>query len=211
MNQTLWHFISAGLLLGLSAGVSPGPLLTLVLQQSLKHKSIDGIKVALSPLITDIPIISICWLLVNQMIQYELMFNVLSVVGGIYIAYLGIMSFKVRGLDLNVEQGESQSLKKGIVANFLNPSPYLFWISVGTPLLLKAVQLHWSYAFGFMISFYSLLVGSKVVIAVITGRTKHFMNTRVYVWVMRVLGVALLGFGFMLLWEGLSVRMYSYA
>ena len=56
-NGDLFTYIMLGATLGLSAGISPGPLLTLVISESLKHGPGGGIKVALSPLITDLPII----------------------------------------------------------------------------------------------------------------------------------------------------------
>ena len=49
--------VSAGLVYGLSAGFSPGPLMALVISQTLKHGIREGAKVAVAPLITDLPII----------------------------------------------------------------------------------------------------------------------------------------------------------
>jgi len=43
--------------LGLSAGFSPGPLLALVVSQTLQYGTMEGIKVAIAPLLTDCPII----------------------------------------------------------------------------------------------------------------------------------------------------------
>ena len=53
----MMFFITAGAALGLSAGFSPGPLLTLVLTETLHHGVKAGIRVALAPMITDAPII----------------------------------------------------------------------------------------------------------------------------------------------------------
>ena len=48
----------SGLILGLAAGVSPGPLLTLIVQQTVRHGVREGVKVAAVPLITDVPIVA---------------------------------------------------------------------------------------------------------------------------------------------------------
>ena len=50
-------FLTMGAFLGLTAGLSPGPLLTLVITETLKHSRAAGIKIAVAPLITDVPII----------------------------------------------------------------------------------------------------------------------------------------------------------
>lgn len=55
--ERMMFFITAGAALGLSAGFSPGPLLTLVLTETLHHGVKAGIRVALAPMITDAPII----------------------------------------------------------------------------------------------------------------------------------------------------------
>ena len=36
------------------------------------------------------------------------------------------------------------SLAKGVSLNFLNPNPYLFWLTIGTPLLLEAHTTSWT-------------------------------------------------------------------
>ena len=46
-----------GIILGLMAGISPGPLLALVISETLKHGKKEGIKIALTPFITDLPAI----------------------------------------------------------------------------------------------------------------------------------------------------------
>lgn len=53
------ELLIAGMTLGLYAGFSPGPLLILVISQTLKHGYKEGVKVAFAPIITDVPIILI--------------------------------------------------------------------------------------------------------------------------------------------------------
>ena len=53
------EFLIQGLLLGLGVGLAPGPLLALVISASLRGGTSHGLRVALSPLITDLPIIVI--------------------------------------------------------------------------------------------------------------------------------------------------------
>jgi threonine/homoserine/homoserine lactone efflux protein len=48
--------VATGLVLGLSCGLAPGPLMALVLAQSLRHGAREGCKIALAPLLTDMPI-----------------------------------------------------------------------------------------------------------------------------------------------------------
>jgi len=204
MTDNMWHFISAGVLLGLSSGLSPGPLLTLVLTQTIRHNRAEGIKVALSPLITDLPIILITVLILGRLARFDIFLAIISFVGAIFLAYLGVESLRSKELNLDVKDSKSGSLKKGIIANFLNPSPYLFWTTVGTPLLLKAYKTDLLASILFMLLFYVCLTGSKVVVAFLADRTKQFINQKVYLILMRILGIALLIFSLIFLYDGVK-------
>ncbi|HBE40772.1 MAG TPA: LysE family translocator [Bacteroidales bacterium] len=204
MTDNMWHFISAGVLLGLSSGLSPGPLLTLVLTQTISHNRAEGIKVALSPLITDLPIILITVLILGRLARFDIFLAIISFVGAIFLAYLGVESLRSKELNLDVKDSKSGSLKKGIIANFLNPSPYLFWTTVGTPLLLKAYKTDLLASILFMLLFYVCLTGSKVLVAFLADRSKQFINQKVYLILMRILGIALLIFSLIFLYDGVK-------
>jgi threonine/homoserine/homoserine lactone efflux protein len=47
------EFLLMGIVLGFAAGISPGPLMAMTISESLQHGSREGVKVAISPLVTD--------------------------------------------------------------------------------------------------------------------------------------------------------------
>ena len=196
--------IISGTILGLSAGLSPGPMLTLVITQTLQHGIREGIKVACAPLLTDAPIIIVCLVILSAFADINLVLGVLALIGGVYLFYLGISSFKFTGNDLEVSEVNPQSLKKGVMINFLNPSPYLFWTSIGGPLVMKSPDSSLFSIFVFILPFYVLLVGSKVGIAIISGKSKNFLSSRHYRLVLRLLGLVLIGFGILFWRDGLG-------
>jgi len=204
ISGSIWQYISAGIILGLTSGLSPGPLLTLVFTQTIKHNRTEGIKVALSPLITDLPIILITVLILGRLARFDMFLAVISFAGAIFLVYLGIESLRTRELSIRLQTSDSGSLKKGIIANFLNPSPYLFWTTVGTPLMLKAYKTDLLTSILFMMSFYVFLIGSKVVVAFLVDRTKQFINQKFYLILMRTLGIILIVFSLTFLYEGLK-------
>ena len=55
-------FLFSGVFLGLAAGFAPGPLLTLVITETLQHNLRSGIRVALAPILTDAPIVAAVFL-----------------------------------------------------------------------------------------------------------------------------------------------------
>jgi threonine/homoserine/homoserine lactone efflux protein len=203
MTDNTLQFISAGILLGLSAGLSPGPLLTLVITQTLKHNKKEGIKVAMSPLITDLPIILTAMFILKKVSEFNLILALISFSGGVFLAYLGIESVRIKKLNVDQQDlSKSESLKKGIIANFLNPSPYLFWTTVGTPLIFDALQINLITSVLFLIAFYTFLLGSKIMIAFLTARSKLFINQKIYLIVMKILGIILILFSLIFFYDG---------
>jgi threonine/homoserine/homoserine lactone efflux protein len=79
------EYLVQGLLLGLGVGLAPGPLLALVISASLRGGTSHGLRVAFSPLITDLPIIVVSLFILRQINNSALGF--LSIVGAIVLFY----------------------------------------------------------------------------------------------------------------------------
>ena len=196
-------FLMSGVILGLSGGLAPGPLLTLVISETLKHSIKEGIKISLAPLLTDLPIVLAAVYSLSRLSDIEPLLGVIAICGAAFLIYLGYESLSFKGADLSVDQVRPQSLKKGVIANFLNPSPYLFWFSIGAPIVLKASRISLFSALLFVLGFYLLLVGSKIIVAVLTGKSRQFLKSSRYIYTIRFLGILLLAFALLFLWDGL--------
>jgi len=197
-------FLLSGIVFGLSGGLAPGPLLTLVISETLKHGIREGIKISLAPLITDLPIILVAVLLLSRLANVHFLLGLISLCGAAFLVYLGFESIAFRGAELSAISVNPQSLKKGVVANFLNPSPYLFWFSIGAPMVIKAADVSLVAAIFFIAGFYILLVGSKIIVAVLVGKSRQFLKSNRYIYTIRLLGVILLFFALVFLRDGLG-------
>ena len=195
-------FLTAGLVLGLSAGFSPGPLLMLVISETLHHGTRSGVRVALSPIITDFPIIAATLLLLVKLSGYHSLLGAISLAGGLFVLYTGYESLRTRPVQLDLPRERPKSLRKGVLTNLLSPHPYLFWITVGAPLLTKSLNIGFAAFFAFIGSFYLSLVGAKIILAVAVGRSRAFMGSSVYLCIMRTLGILLTFFALLLFREG---------
>jgi threonine/homoserine/homoserine lactone efflux protein len=180
--------IAAGVILGLSAGLAPGPLLALVVTQTLKHSVREGMKVASAPLITDAPIIVLSVLLLSKLNESNYVLGSISFIGGLYVLYLSYENIRTKNLILETGKDQPQSLKKGALVNALNPHPYLFWMTVGAPMIFKTYNESSFSPAVFVLSFYVMLVGSKLALALIVGKSRTFLTSRGYIWVLRILG-----------------------
>lgn len=190
--------LATGILFGLSAGLAPGPLLALVISQTLRHGPGQGVRVALAPLITDVPIVVVSLLIVGAAAGSSGPLAVVSLLGATFVAWLAWETWTAQppgDTAPGVTDPAPRSWTRGAAVNALSPHPWLFWIAVGAPTLLAA------YATGglpaaaaFIVGFYACLVGSKVGIAIVVGRARGRVAGRGYRWTMRVLAVLLVLF-----------------
>jgi threonine/homoserine/homoserine lactone efflux protein len=195
--------LSSGLALGLAAGVAPGPLSALVISQTLNYGVREGIKIAAAPLMTDLPIILSALLVGSGLAARPFPLGILSLLGAVYICYLAWKSLNVAFTDPSSSQSSAKSLTKGILTNLLNPHPWLFWITVGVPLLLKSwTSGPWA-AVLWLAGFYLMLVGSKIALAFIAGYSRNFLRGRGYLWLNRIMGLVLFLFALVLVRDGL--------
>ena len=205
MAEKMIEFLSAGTLLGLAAGFSPGPLLVLVISETLRHNIKAGIKVSIAPLVTDVPIILISLLILNRLAGFRPVLGCISIFGGVFILYLGYESLKTRGVELNLSSVSSSSFRKGVITNALNPHPYIFYLTVGAPIIFKSLNQSFLSTVSFVGSFLLLLVGSKILLALVVERSRSFLQGAVYIWAMRTLGALLLLFSLILFRDGLRL------
>ena len=199
------EYLSAGLLLGLAAGFAPGPLLVLVISETLRHGIAAGLKVSIAPLITDVPIILISLIVLNRLAEFKSILGCISIFGGLFILYLGYESLKTKGVEINLSTVKSNSFKKGVITNALNPHPYIFYMTVGTPIIYRSIHHNLLATVSFVGSFLLLLVGSKVILAMVVERSRTFLKGRVYIWVMRILGALLIIFSMVLFRDGFEL------
>ncbi|MBI5570492.1 MAG: LysE family translocator [Desulfomonile tiedjei] len=196
-------FLSAGIALGLSAGFSPGPLTTLVISQALQHGVKEGLKVAMAPFVTDLPIILVSVFALTQLRNSQEILGLISIVGGLVLIYLAYACFRTDKVEMGGDAAQARSLSKGTLVNFLSPHPYLFWLTIGAPKVVEAWGHSPLTAAGFLAGFYSCLIGGKIVLAIVADRSRQLLTGRFYRSVMRILGGALLILAFMLLRDGL--------
>ena len=174
-----------------------------LLCSTIKHEFEEGLKVAFAPLISDIPLIIISLIIISFFEGYKSILGIISILGGVYLVYLAYESFKFKPLDVDVSK--PKSLRKGVTLNLLNPSPYIFWITIGSPIIIPAYTINSIAPLEFIISFYIFLVGSKICVAYITGRSREFITGKIYLYIMNILGILISIFAIIYLYNGFQL------
>jgi threonine/homoserine/homoserine lactone efflux protein len=102
----------------------------------------------------------------------------------------------------DVDTAAANSILRGALVNLLNPHPFIFWLTVGSPLLLKGWEQGPAVAAAFLVGFYTCLIGAKILLAVLVSKTSHAFTGRGYIIVMRLLAAMLVLLAFYLFYEG---------
>ncbi len=200
------EFVTAtvtGLTLGLAAGMAPGPLMTLVIAQTLRHGVREGLLVAVAPLVTDVPIVLVMFFALREL--PDKLVGALGMIGALYILFLAYETARTETPGEVAAKSAPSSLRRGALVNFLSPHPYLFWGTVGVPYVLGAQETSSAAPWGFVAAFYLSLIGSKVAVAAMTGRYRNMLTGRVYPTIMRGLAIALVIFAGILFRDALDL------
>lgn len=191
-------YLTLGIVLGMTAGLSPGPMMTLVITQSLRFGTREGLKMALAPLLSDLPIVAISWLALSRFAEIDHLLGLISMIGAGLLILIAVESWRADPSMTSDSLSVPRSVLKGAIANVLNPHPWLFWLTIGSPALINAESI--AGRIGFLTAFYSCLVGTKVVVALIVGRYRRNLDARTCRVILRGLALALIVIAGRLIW-----------
>jgi threonine/homoserine/homoserine lactone efflux protein len=190
------RYVLLGLGLGLGAALSPGPLLALVVTTTLARGFLAGVRIACAPLVTDAVIIAASLVLVHSLPARAT--GVLGVAGGLFVVYLGVQSLREQPALVEAEPTTNAELGRGALVNMLSPHPWLFWITVGGPVLLSAWAEGPLPAVGFVVAFFLLLVGTKIAVAAVVAGGRGRLTPTALHRAHRIAGVLLVVTGILL-------------
>ena len=160
---------------------------------------------AVAPLITDLPIILFVLFVLSNFMQYRIIIGTFALVGAAYLIYLGFENLGFKIEKFRADDMGKDALKRGVIANFLNPNPYLFWLSVGGPTIFESLSIGIAVTTLFIVGFYTLLVGSKITIVLIVHRSKSMIKSNYFIYIIRVLGILLILFALIHVNDGLRL------
>jgi len=186
------EFFFSALSFGLAAGLKPGPLGVIVIQQTLAKGLLSGFRASLAPLVTDGPIIIAALWLLSNFKSIHIFVALLSLVGGVYLIWLARKILAIKEILLAGKLSTESSILQAVKVNLLNPSPYLFWFTVGGAYILRGSALESTV---FVITAILTLIASKFAMALLAAFFRPVLESRGYLLVMKALGLSMVVFG----------------
>ena len=204
--------ILTAVVLGTFAGLAPGPYTTMVAGTALERGFKAGFLLALTPLVTDVVPMLFSALVLDRLGGLEL--TLLGITGGAIVFVVGIRflrehSKRAHPLLANGEPAPSdhserrQSALAGhaIASTLLNPSPWLFWLIIASPLLLRA----WNRSPGEGLVFVGLIfltnISTATSLAWIASHSRKLLNPDWQRRSLKFVGITLILAGSFLCWQ----------
>lgn len=188
-----------GLGIGLAAGVSPGPLLVLVVTSALRGGLRAGLAAAAAPLISDLVVVTVVLLVLRELNSSVL--GWLGVLGGLAIIGVGVQTFREgRTARLRVESDSGdtalrRALGQAVLVNLISPHPWISWITALGPLTISAWRADPAAGVAVVVGFYLTLVGAKAALAAVVVRGRGRLSENGYRRTVMTAGVSLVALG----------------
>ena len=182
----------AGITLGIVEGLKPGPLLTTVIKETLTNGFRGGIRAASAPFFTDGPLILFSIFMAGWLANQPLVFCGIAVLGAIFLNRMGMECFNPEIPDIDTTDVDlTQSLKKGIITNLLNPNAYIFWLLIGGPLMATVAASEPIAPFAYALSFLVSIVLVKITIAYFFSKAQVNLSSDRYLLTLKICGLTM--------------------
>ena len=179
----------------LSGVMAPGPMFTMTLAKSYKSPW-AGAQVSLGHAVIEVPLILLIYFGVAQFFQNIVVQLVLSVLGGGMIIWMGIGLFRARKeLARGSKDTSYSAFVAGILMSGLNPFFLVWWVTVGSLLLMTFLEFSPQGLILFIVVHWLCDLVWLSLVSFTVYKTHSFLAQRLQEWIFIVLSVALLYFG----------------
>jgi threonine/homoserine/homoserine lactone efflux protein len=139
-----WLFLTSVVFISMSGVLMPGPLFAVVIEKSAKHK-LAGVLIALGHGVIEFPLMFLIFFLLSEVSVPDVVQVGIGVVGGLLMILLGLQMFRNRHkIENSTVVSKQDSLMAGIRTTAINPGFILWWLTVGTTLILNAKVFGWA-------------------------------------------------------------------
>ncbi len=184
------------ILTSLSGVMAPGPMFAVTLAKSLKSPW-TGLQVALGHAAIEVPLILLVYFGLASVLGNAVVQMVLGVLGGGMIMWMGFGLFRARRV-MSREGTDTTygAFKAGILMSGLNPFFLVWWITVGSLLLMNFLNAAGMWGLPiFIIAHWLCDLVWLSLVSVVIFRTRSFWGQKMQEGVFIILSLALLYFG----------------
>lgn len=200
-------FLLSVALISLSGVMIPGPNFAVAVAKSYKSP-LAGPQVALGHGLVEVPVIFLIYFGLANFFQDELVQVVLSLLGGGMLIFIGLSLFRrVAGADEMSRDLPYNSIVAGAVTSAFNPMFILWWVTIGSMLVMKSLNFG---TLGFSL-FIPVHLACDFIwlsfVSVLVYKTKSLWGRKFQTGLLTASGILLAGFGVWFLISGVRLMM----
>ena len=185
----------AGATLGLVEGIKPGPLLTMVIRETLSGGLRAGLWTAAAPIFTDGPLVIFSLFAAELIATNPSVLLAITLAGAIFLAQMGYECFGLEPPNMNEDAPPpTGSFLRGVITNLLNPNVYIFWFLIGGPLMASAAHEEILAPIAYAITFLVTIMLTKAAIAYAIQRASGNISATAYRRLLSICGLVMIGF-----------------
>ena len=197
----------AGATLGIVEGIKPGPLLTMVIRETLSGGLRAGLWTAAAPIFTDGPLVIFSLFAAAWLAEDQTLLFLVTAAGAAFLAWMGIQCFYLGPPDINADAPPpTGSFLRGVITNLLNPNVYVFWFLIGGPLMASAIEETIIAPIAYAVTFLVTIMLTKAAIAYAVHRAGGSISPVAYRRLLAFCGVAMLLFSASYAWDAYNME-----
>jgi threonine/homoserine/homoserine lactone efflux protein len=185
-----------GFLIGLTGALAPGPTLVATINASLAGDWTAGLKVSLGHIIIET---AIFFLIILGLAGFAAPYTTaIAMIGGIALIVFGILTIsgsRSASLSAAPEKAAASPYMAGLLTSAANPYFWIWWLSVGSALLIQALAGGLMLAVVFMIGHWAADISWYVLVSTGISKGRTILSDTTYHRIMAACGVFLVMFG----------------
>jgi len=185
-----------GFIIGLTGALAPGPTLVATINASLAGNWTAGLKVSLGHIIIET---AIFFLIILGLAGYATPYTTaIAVIGGIALIVFGILTVsgsRNASLSAAPEKTAASPYMAGLLTSAANPYFWIWWLSVGSALLIQALAGGIMLAVVFMIGHWGADTSWYAFVSTGISKGRTILSDTTYHRIMAACGVFLVLFG----------------
>ena len=131
-------FLASVMLISLSGVLMPGPLFAVTLKKACKNKA-AGALIAVGHGIVEFPLMFLIFFILTQFSIPSIVQVVVGLVGGLLMIFMGTQTFRNRHKSEETQVSfKRESVLAGVCTTAVNAGFILWWLTIGTTLILNA-------------------------------------------------------------------------
>jgi len=187
-----------GLMIGLTGALVPGPTLVATINASVRGGWATGLRISAGHAFVEACIFILIILGIGSIETTRHYSTGIAIIGGTALLLFGILTLRSAGNAIPVGKAESAVANPylaGFLTSIANPYFWMWWLTVGSALLLTAAQNAFYFSVAFLAGHWLADFGWYTVVSASIHQGRKIFDERAYAWVLRICGIFLMIFG----------------